>query len=169
LPSLHSTKSLVRCCAVDRLAPPQRDAVKVAFGLLAAPPPDRFLVALAVLNLLSDATSEQPIVCLPIGKGLRLGSSRASGFQSPIDNVGAHSLLIALPGQVAGVLEQLLLLLDDRPDLRDRGPVVVRVAPLVFVGVQDVPFADVYAVFRGEHGEGEALVAADGAQVGRVP
>jgi hypothetical protein len=49
---------------VARLPPPQRDAVKVAFGLLAAPPPDRFLVALAVLNLLSDAASTQPIVCL---------------------------------------------------------------------------------------------------------
>jgi hypothetical protein len=36
----------------------------VAFGLLAAPPPDRFLVALAVLNLVSDAASEQPILCL---------------------------------------------------------------------------------------------------------
>ncbi len=48
----------------DRLPAPQRDAVKVAFGLLAAPPPDRFLVALAVLNLLSDAASVQPILCL---------------------------------------------------------------------------------------------------------
>jgi predicted ATPase len=49
---------------VDRLPPPQRDAVKVAFGLLAATPPDRFMVALAVLTLLSDAASEGPIVCL---------------------------------------------------------------------------------------------------------
>jgi hypothetical protein len=49
---------------VDRLPAPRRDAVKVAFGLLAAPPPDRFLVALAVLNLLSDAASVQPILCL---------------------------------------------------------------------------------------------------------
>ena len=49
---------------IDRLPHPQRDAMRVAFGMLAAPPPDRFLLGLAVLNLLSAAASEQPVVCL---------------------------------------------------------------------------------------------------------
>ncbi|MET9352733.1 AAA family ATPase [Streptomyces sp. NPDC006617] len=49
---------------IDRLPKPQGEAVATAFGLSAGPPPDRFLVGLAVLSLLADAAAEQPLFCL---------------------------------------------------------------------------------------------------------
>jgi hypothetical protein len=49
---------------LDRLPAPQRDAVATAFGLRAGDAPDRFLVGLGALTLLSDAAEERPVVCL---------------------------------------------------------------------------------------------------------
>ncbi len=49
---------------VERLPEPQREALEVAFGLRTGRAPNPFLVGLAVLNLLSDAAEEQPLLCV---------------------------------------------------------------------------------------------------------
>ncbi len=50
--------------SLERLPGPQRDALSTAFGLSAGEAPDRLLVGLAALGLLSEAAEERPLVCL---------------------------------------------------------------------------------------------------------
>ena len=49
---------------LDRLPAPQRHALEIVSGLSAGPPPDRFLVGLGVLSLLSEVAEERPLLCV---------------------------------------------------------------------------------------------------------
>jgi DNA-binding CsgD family transcriptional regulator len=49
---------------LDDLPAPQRDALSTAFALSAGPTPDRLLLGLAVLGLVSAAAENQPLVCM---------------------------------------------------------------------------------------------------------
>ena len=64
-----------------RLPPPQRDALDIAFGLSPGPAPNPFLVALAVLGLLSEAARERGLFCvIDDAHWLDGASAQALGF-----------------------------------------------------------------------------------------
>ena len=65
----------------ESLPVPQREALRTAFGLAEGPPPDRFLVGLAMLSLLSEMAAERPLVCvIDDEQWLDHASAQALGF-----------------------------------------------------------------------------------------
>jgi DNA-binding CsgD family transcriptional regulator len=61
--------SLHQLCAplfdrIERLPAPQREALEIVFGVSDGAAPDRFLVGLAALSLLSEAADEGPLLCV---------------------------------------------------------------------------------------------------------
>jgi DNA-binding CsgD family transcriptional regulator len=65
----------------EQLPTPQREALRTALGISAGPPPDRFLVGLAVLALLSEVAGERPLLCvIDDAQWLDRVSAQALGF-----------------------------------------------------------------------------------------
>jgi DNA-binding CsgD family transcriptional regulator len=63
------------------LPEPQRVALRIALGLVSGDPPDRFLVALAALGLLSATAEERPLLCVADDfQWLDQASARVLGF-----------------------------------------------------------------------------------------
>ena len=77
---------------LEQLPVPQREALQTAFGFSAGPTPDRFLVAMAVLGLLSEVARERPLVCaVDDEQWLDQASAQALGFVArrlTVDPVG---------------------------------------------------------------------------------
>jgi hypothetical protein len=84
---------------LDKLPEPQRDALSVALGLAYGDAPDRFLVGLAVLSLVSAVAEERPLLCLvEDAQWLDAASRRVLGFV-------ARPLLAESVGVVTAVRE----------------------------------------------------------------
>src|SRR5215469_10444446 len=96
---------------------PQREALRTAFGLAEGLPPDRFLVGLAVLSLLSEVAAERPLVCvIDDEQWLDRASAQALGFVARRLAVDPVGLVFAArdPGkELAGVPELEIKGLDE--------------------------------------------------------
>jgi DNA-binding CsgD family transcriptional regulator len=95
---------------VERLPVPQREALRTVFGISAGPAPDRFLVAMAVLSLLSETAEEQPLLCVVDDEQwLDQASAQALGFAARRLAADPVGLVFAarVPGDELGGLPEL--------------------------------------------------------------
>jgi DNA-binding CsgD family transcriptional regulator len=76
---------------LERLPGPQRDALGTAFGLRHGDAPDRFLVGLAVLSLLSDIAEQRPLVCV-VDDAQWLDAASAQALAFVARRLGAESV-----------------------------------------------------------------------------
>jgi DNA-binding CsgD family transcriptional regulator len=100
----------------ERLPEPQSKAIATAFGLSSGVQPDRFLVGLAVLSLLSDAAEAHPLVCL-IDDVQWLDRSSAQVLAFVARRLAAESVVLVFAERDSGALEELAGL----PELRIGG------------------------------------------------
>jgi DNA-binding CsgD family transcriptional regulator len=133
-----------------RLPGPQRQALETAFGLSGGPVPDRFLVGLAVLGLVSEAAAERPLVCVVDDEQwLDRASVQALGFAAR--RLAAEPVGLVFAARVAGAglagLPELAvegLAEEDARVLLDSalaGPVDERVRDLIVAETRGNPLA----------------------------
>ena len=134
----------------ERLPVPQRDALRIVFGLSTGPPPDRFLVGLAVLGLLSEVAGERPLICMIDDKQwLDHASAQALAFVArrlAADPVGLVFATRDLSAKLAGLPELVVEGLEegDARALLDSaltGPLDVRVRDLIVAETRGNPLA----------------------------
>jgi DNA-binding CsgD family transcriptional regulator len=135
---------------LERLPAPQRGALRTVFGIGAGPPPDRFLVALAVLSLLSEASGEKPLICvIDDEQWLDQASAQALGFAARRLAADPVGLVFAarVPGaELAGLPELVVggLAKDDARALLDSalaGPLDARVKDQIVAEAEGNPLA----------------------------
>ncbi len=87
---------------LGRLPDPQSDALRTAFGLAAGPAPDRFLLGLAVLSLLSEVAADRPLVCaVDDAQWLDRASAQALAFAAR--RLWGESVLVVFATREPGV------------------------------------------------------------------
>src|SRR5215472_13003825 len=135
---------------LGRIPVPQHDALRTAFGIAAGPRPDRFLVGLAVLSLLSEVAGERPLICLiDDHQWLDRASAQALGFAARrlgADPVGLVFAAREPGGDLAGLpeLEVGGLRDDDARALLASalpGPLDARVRDLIIAETHGNPLA----------------------------
>jgi len=129
---------------------PQREALRTAFGLSAGPVPDRFLVGLAVLGLLSETAGERPLICIVDDQQwLDRASAQALGFAARRLAADPVGLVFAarVPGEdVAGLPELVVegLAEDDAAALLESvltGPLDAQVRDRIIADTHGNPLA----------------------------
>ena len=135
---------------VEGLPGPQREALGTAFGVSAGPAPDRFLVGLAVLGLVSEVAAERPLVCVVDDEQwLDRASVQALGFAArrlAADPVGLVFAARVAGAELAGLPELAVEGLgeEDTRALLDSaltGPVDARVRDLIVAETRGNPLA----------------------------
>ncbi|MGW7681625.1 ATP-binding protein [Kribbella sp. NPDC054772] len=87
---------------LPRIPEPQRRALATVFGLAPGPAPDRFMVGLAVLSLISDLAEEQPVlVVVDDAQWLDTATAQTLGFVAR--RVGAEAVGLLFGAREVGV------------------------------------------------------------------